>query len=36
MPSQTIQNSFGGKDNTQNEQRCGALQNISVSVGFGV
>jgi prepilin-type processing-associated H-X9-DG protein/prepilin-type N-terminal cleavage/methylation domain-containing protein len=36
MPSQTIQDSFGGNDSTQNEQRCGALQNISVSVGFGV
>ncbi|HEY2584214.1 MAG TPA: DUF1559 domain-containing protein [Tepidisphaeraceae bacterium] len=35
MPSEVIQNSFGGTDNVQNEQRCGALQNISVSVGFG-
>lgn len=34
MPSEVIQNSFGGSDNTQNEQQCGALQNISVSVGF--
>jgi prepilin-type N-terminal cleavage/methylation domain-containing protein/prepilin-type processing-associated H-X9-DG protein len=35
MPSDVIQNSFGGTDNTQNEQQCGALQNINVSVGFG-
>ncbi|HEY2588847.1 MAG TPA: prepilin-type N-terminal cleavage/methylation domain-containing protein [Tepidisphaeraceae bacterium] len=35
MPTDVIQNSFGGNDSTQNEQQCGALQNISVSVGFG-